>query len=75
MPSLSSIANLLGCPMPADSVEIIGVATLEDAGPADLSFVGSDSYVAKLADTKAAAIFVQKRVKLPETWTRPALVV
>lgn len=61
--------------MPAESLEIAGVATLEEAGPADLSFVGSDSYVAKLSDTKAAAIIAQKRVKLPETWARPALVV
>lgn len=75
MHSLSEIARLIGCTCGnGASVEISGVATLEEAGENDLSFVGSDAYIPQLAATRAAAVIVQKRVKLPETWTRPALI-
>src|SRR5204862_164015 len=40
MPTLAEIAALLGCPKPAgaDAVRITGMATLPEAGPADVSF-------------------------------------
>jgi UDP-3-O-[3-hydroxymyristoyl] glucosamine N-acyltransferase len=37
------------------------MATLADAGPTDLSFLGSDAYLKQFAATKAAAVIVQKR--------------
>ncbi|HZL37674.1 MAG TPA: UDP-3-O-(3-hydroxymyristoyl)glucosamine N-acyltransferase [Tepidisphaeraceae bacterium] len=76
MPTLSQIAALLGCPAPAgEPLNIAGVSTLLEAGAEDLSFVGSDSYLPELAKTRAAAVVAQKRVKLPASWTRPALIV
>jgi UDP-3-O-[3-hydroxymyristoyl] glucosamine N-acyltransferase len=76
MPSLSEIARLVGSPESAsDAIDITGVATLEEAGPGDLSFVGAESYLPQLARTQAAAVIVQKRLKTPESWVRPALTV
>ena len=75
MPSLSEIASVIGSSVSGDGVDIAGVATLEEAGPRDLSFVGAESYLPLLAQTQAAAVIVQKRLKLPATWNRPALMV
>jgi UDP-3-O-[3-hydroxymyristoyl] glucosamine N-acyltransferase len=76
MPTLAEISALIGCSAPGgEGVAITGIATLAEAGPQELSFVGSDAYLPELASTQAAAVIVQKRVKLPATWTRPALVV
>jgi UDP-3-O-[3-hydroxymyristoyl] glucosamine N-acyltransferase len=76
MPTLAEISALIGCSAPGgEAVAITGMATLAEAGPQELSFVGSDAYLPELASTRAAAVIVQKRVKLPTTWTRPALVV
>ncbi|HEV2294062.1 MAG TPA: UDP-3-O-(3-hydroxymyristoyl)glucosamine N-acyltransferase [Tepidisphaeraceae bacterium] len=69
MPSLTltEIAALLNVPAPAGRAErsVTGMATLAEAGPNDLSFLGSDAYLKQFAATKAAAVVVQKRVKLP----------
>ncbi len=40
---------------------------LDDATPDELSFLGSETYLKKFAGTRAAAVIVQKRVKLPPT--------
>src|SRR5215204_4587268 len=69
MPSLTlaEIATLLHAPAPAAHANrtVTGMATLAEAGPNDLSFLGSDGYLTQFATTKAAAVIVQKRVKLP----------
>jgi len=69
MPSLTlaEIGELLHVPPPAGhgQREVTGMATLAEAGPKDLSFLGSDAYLKQFAATKAAAVIVQKRVKLP----------
>jgi UDP-3-O-[3-hydroxymyristoyl] glucosamine N-acyltransferase len=69
MPSLTlaEIAAMLHVPAPAGHGDrsVTGVATLGEAGPADLSFLGSDAYLKQFATTRAAAVIVQKRVKLP----------
>ncbi|HEX5243064.1 MAG TPA: UDP-3-O-(3-hydroxymyristoyl)glucosamine N-acyltransferase [Tepidisphaeraceae bacterium] len=76
MPLLSEISKLIGSPAPAGAdIDITGLATLDEAQPSELSFVGSEQYLPLLQSTKAGAIIVQKRVKLPSTWTRPALMV
>ncbi len=76
MPLLSDIAKLIGSPAPAGAdIDITGLATLDEAQARELSFVGSEQYLPQLQNTKAAAVIVQKRVKLPSTWTRPALMV
>lgn len=74
--TLSQIAALLQCPVPAGEDRVItGMATLEDATESDLSFIGSDAYLPQLAQTRAAAVIVQKRVKLPSGESRPVFVV
>jgi UDP-3-O-[3-hydroxymyristoyl] glucosamine N-acyltransferase len=67
MTTLRDIADLLkvSAPARAEDVEITGLATLRDAEPGDLSFLGNDRFLDEFAATKAAAVVVQKRVKLP----------
>jgi UDP-3-O-[3-hydroxymyristoyl] glucosamine N-acyltransferase len=80
MPSLtlSDIAEMLHVPAPAGHAQtaVSGMATLAEAGPGDLSFLGSDAYLKQFAATKAAAVIVQRRVKLPRDGVRtPVFVV
>lgn len=74
--NLSDIAQLLGVPAP-DGAErpITGMNTLEEATETELSFLSSDAYVKHLAATRAAAVIVHKRVKLPAGNTVAVLVV
>jgi UDP-3-O-[3-hydroxymyristoyl] glucosamine N-acyltransferase len=76
MRKLSDIASLLGCTVdsPADPT-IDGVATLAEAGPSHISFVGSDAYLRDLSLTRAAAVIVSRRVRLGDSPHPPALVV
>ena len=46
-------------------IAITGVATLEDAGPDDLSLVGSEAFVKQFEKTRAGAVLVQQKVKVP----------
>ncbi|MGE5609940.1 MAG: UDP-3-O-(3-hydroxymyristoyl)glucosamine N-acyltransferase [Bacillota bacterium] len=74
--TLSQIAALLTCPLPLGEDRVItGMATLEEATESDLSFIGSDVYLPQFAKTRAAAVIVQKRVKLPANNRRPVFVV
>jgi UDP-3-O-[3-hydroxymyristoyl] glucosamine N-acyltransferase len=77
MPFLSDICSLLTIPEPAEARQttIAGVAGLNDATAGDLSLVSSEAYLPQLAHTSAAAVLVQRKVHLPATWTRPALIV
>ena len=68
MPSLTlaEIADLLQCPSPSDrNRSVTGVAMLADATPDQVSFIGSEKYLSQFATTRAGAVIVQKRVKLP----------
>jgi UDP-3-O-[3-hydroxymyristoyl] glucosamine N-acyltransferase len=62
---LAKIASLVGAQAPPgkESIAITGVATLIDAGPTELSFLGSDAFVKQFVGTRAAAVLVQKAVK------------
>jgi UDP-3-O-[3-hydroxymyristoyl] glucosamine N-acyltransferase len=76
--TLADIAAILNVPLPSSGdarASITGVATLADATPAELSFLGSDRYLAEFATTRAAAVIVQKRVRVPRTPGRPIFVV
>lgn len=59
--SLGDLARLTGA-MPgrpeASDLQIIGVAPLDRAGPADVAFLGDKKYVAALRETRAGACFV-----------------
>ncbi len=75
MPSLTlaEIAAMLHVPAPAPADRCVtGLATLLEAGPSDLSFLGSDVYLKQFAATKAGAVIVQKRVKLPRDAGAPS---
>jgi len=72
---LSDVAALLGCPAPGVDRAITGMATLAEAGADDLSFLGADAYLSEFAQTKAAAVIVHKRVKLPAANARTVFIV
>jgi UDP-3-O-[3-hydroxymyristoyl] glucosamine N-acyltransferase len=68
MPTLADIASVLGVAPPAGAAPdqpIRGVASVDDAGPHELSFVTSDQYARQLPTTKAGAVVLDKRVHVP----------
>lgn len=74
--TLAQVAALLGVEPPADALRVVsGIATLEEAGPDQLSFLGSDRYLKPFAATRAAAVIVHKRVRLPDVAATPVFVV
>ncbi|HMB96060.1 MAG TPA: UDP-3-O-(3-hydroxymyristoyl)glucosamine N-acyltransferase, partial [Tepidisphaeraceae bacterium] len=76
MKTLSEIASLLNVPLRGDGQrKITGIASLEDAGPGDISFLSADSYLNQFEITKAAAVIVHKRVKLPPNARPDVLIV
>jgi UDP-3-O-[3-hydroxymyristoyl] glucosamine N-acyltransferase len=57
--TLGELARRLECPVEGDAaVEIRRVATLEDAGPGDLTFLANPRYAGKLASTRASAVIM-----------------
>lgn len=67
--TLGSIcANLqLTCPEGQEDRAITGVATLQEAGPEDLSFLSNPKYVDQANASKAGAIFVGEKEELTNT--------
>ena len=66
--TLADIAAMLNLPLDRGSrgdTVITGLATLADAKPGELSFLGHDKYVKQFAKTKASAVIVDRRVTLP----------
>jgi len=68
MITLDQIAQECGVSYNGDTMAIRGINTLKDAGADEISFLDNPKYVADLAGTKAAAVFVlETAVKhLPE---------
>ncbi|MGK2858102.1 MAG: UDP-3-O-(3-hydroxymyristoyl)glucosamine N-acyltransferase [Thermoanaerobaculia bacterium] len=59
---LRDIVELVGGAFSGDgSLEISGVKTLADAGPADISFLGNPKYEAQVASSAAGAILVSRK--------------
>ena len=56
---LSEIAARLGMTLRGDDAEIIGVNTLEGAGPDEVSFLANPKYADQLAATRAGAVIVR----------------
>jgi UDP-3-O-[3-hydroxymyristoyl] glucosamine N-acyltransferase len=78
MPTLADIARLLNValsPESAGPVAITGVAGLKDAGPAEVSFLTSDAFHRAFAATSAAAVIVDRRVKLQGNVKTPVMIV
>ena len=74
--TLADIAELLQCPSPRNPLRrVTGVAMLADATPEQLSVLGSEKYLPQFAKTRAAAVIVQKRVKLPPDHGRSVFLV
>jgi len=74
--TLSQIADLLSCPeTKAPDQTITGMASLADATESDITFLASDAHLRHLASTRAAAVIVQHRVKLPPDYARPVFIV
>jgi UDP-3-O-[3-hydroxymyristoyl] glucosamine N-acyltransferase len=60
---LGELAARLGCVLDGDAaIEIVRVATLEDAGPGDLTFLANSKYTSALALTRASAAIVASGV-------------
>jgi UDP-3-O-[3-hydroxymyristoyl] glucosamine N-acyltransferase len=63
---LGHLAAALNCQLAGnEDLEIVGLATLEDAGPAHLTFLSNPKYTRRLADTLAAAVIIDDAAKLP----------
>lgn len=68
--TLDELAAQLGCRLEGDGgVQIAGVATLDQAGPGDLTFLANPKYTASLASTRASAVILG-----PDTATAPCAV-
>lgn len=62
MPSLQTIAEHIGATLEGDaSQDIEGLATLVDAGPAELSFLANMAYRDQLQTTQAGAVIVHPK--------------
>ena len=56
---LHAFARDLGIEVPAGpDVEITGVATIEEAGPSEITFLANEKYVSRLAACRAAAVLI-----------------
>lgn len=74
--TLAEIAALLNSPVSGDGSRIItGINTLLEASPTEIAFLASDAYVRELRETKAAAVIVQRKVKLPPDPGRSVILV
>jgi len=71
---LSQVAEQLKCQLEGDgTLEITGVATLDEAGPGELTFLSNPKYAKKLKVTKASAIIVSLEMSaLPLSTLRSA---
>ena len=55
---LSDLANKLGLTLKGEDKNVSGVATLEEAGPGDISFLANPKYIPQLAATRAGAVVI-----------------
>jgi UDP-3-O-[3-hydroxymyristoyl] glucosamine N-acyltransferase len=62
--TLGEIAERLGCVLTGNAaVEIQGIATLEKAGPQEVSFLTNSKYAAQARQTRAAAVIASERLR------------
>jgi UDP-3-O-[3-hydroxymyristoyl] glucosamine N-acyltransferase len=63
---LAELAQRIGCRLEGDgSIEITGVAGIEQAQPGQLTFIANPKYQAALATTRASAVILDERVPAP----------
>jgi len=58
MPSLGELAEMVGGAVEGPSIDVTGLASLEDAGPGDLTFVTDERRLSLLAASHAAAVLL-----------------
>ena len=78
MPSItaSDLAAILNAAAPPDPTKkITGFASLAHATDNDLSFLSSEKFLPDFLKTKAAAVIVNKRIKLPDNHGKNILIV
>ena len=64
--SAAELAQILGGTLTGDAARVVcEVAPLADAGPEDLSWVGSKKYLSQLATSKAGVVLVPKDCTVP----------
>jgi UDP-3-O-[3-hydroxymyristoyl] glucosamine N-acyltransferase len=74
--TLAQVAAMLNCAPPPERERVItSMGMLGEATDSELSFLGSDAYLSQFGSTRAAAVIVQKRVKLPPGHGRVVFVV
>ncbi|GHC24381.1 UDP-3-O-(3-hydroxymyristoyl)glucosamine N-acyltransferase [Aidingimonas halophila] len=60
--TLAELAKRLGAHLDGNGERVVtGLATLEDAGPDDVTFLANKAYLKYLADTRAAAVLLHPR--------------
>jgi UDP-3-O-[3-hydroxymyristoyl] glucosamine N-acyltransferase len=61
--TLAELSRRLGCRLEGDgTIDVTRVATLDEAGPGDVTFVTNPKYASRLAGTRASAVIVDDRV-------------
>jgi UDP-3-O-[3-hydroxymyristoyl] glucosamine N-acyltransferase len=61
--TLTELAARLGCRLDGDgAIEVRRVASLDEAGPGDLTFLANTKYAGQLASTRASAVIADERV-------------
>jgi UDP-3-O-[3-hydroxymyristoyl] glucosamine N-acyltransferase len=64
--ALRDIAARLGCAAPPGDLYITGVANLTEAGPQDISFLGSEALLKEFKASGAGAVLVQRNLRVGE---------
>ena len=64
---MREIAATLGCAAPPGDLHITGVANLSEAGPQDISFLGSEAMVKEFNASGAGAVLVQRNLHIRES--------
>ena len=72
MPSLARLAELVGGTVEGAPVEVTGLASLEDAGPEELTFVTDEKRLPRLAESRAGAVLLGQGV---DRRGKPAIIV
>jgi UDP-3-O-[3-hydroxymyristoyl] glucosamine N-acyltransferase len=61
--TLAELSNRLGCRLEGDgTIEVVRVASLDEAGQGDLTFMTNAKYASRLAGTRASAVIVDDKV-------------
>ncbi len=65
--TLQAVCRLIGaeCPPGRETVEMRGIAALDEAGPGDISFLSNQKYWKHLTQTRAGAVIVSPEAELP----------